>query len=237
MRSPALFAASLVTLAAACSGSDTSAVDATLQRDLQLASTSSLALLPTPSTQSLALEMAPPAAPAAALRPRASTSGPRRVRSARPTVPAVDVAEEASGSDESQTTDVIVAAAPDAGAEDVAAGVALPRPVPVSVGLPPAGGDYGDYGNGEGRTRGPSVGDVIGGIFGGGGVVIRGGEIDDCRIHDTRSGDRTRPRTRRPASQGVGGSRFPRERPEPTVRTGGEDGRRAGPWGRPAVRH
>lgn len=233
VRSPALFAASLLTLAAACSGSDTSAVDATLQRDLQLASTSSLALLPTPSTQSLALELAPPAAPAPAARPRASTSGPRRVASRRPTAPAVEVAEESSGSDESHTTDVVTASAPEAGAADVATGVALPRPVPVSVGLPPVGGDYGDYGNGEGRTRGPSAGEVIGGIFG---VVIRGGEIDDCRIHDTRSGDRTRPRTRHPASPGVGGSRIPR-RSEPVVRTGGQEGRRAGPWGRQPVRH
>ena len=234
MRSPAFFTASLLTLAAACSGGDASVVDATLQRDLQLASTASLALLPPPSAQSLALELAPPAAPVPAVRPRAASSGPRRVASRRPTAPAVQVAEESTGDDESHVSDVATIASSDDGGDAVATGVALPRPVPVSDGLPPAGGGYGDYGNAEGRARGPSGGEVIGGIFG---VVIRGGEIDDCRIHDTRTSDRARPRVRRPSSPGVGGSRFPSDRPQPVVRTGGEEGRRAGPWGRQPVRH
>lgn len=231
MRSPAIFTASLLTLGAACSGSDTSAVDAALQRDLQLASTASIALLPPPSAQSMALEMAPLPAPAPAVRSQALATGPRRVASRRPAATANEGSEESTASTESHSTEVVTAAMSDAGVDEAAAGVALPRPVPVSDGLPTVGGDYGDYG---GRNRGPSAGEVIGGVFG---VVIRGGEIDDCKIHDGRTSDRARPRVRRPSSPGVGGSRWPVDRPEPAVRTGGEEGRRAGPWGRQPVRH
>lgn len=232
MRSPLVLAVTLVAGAACSTGSTSVAADPELTRDLQLASIATLALPPAPVSNLSTMETTPLSAPAPATRPRAARSGPRRVAAPRPTAPAA-VTEEVS--QEASDDGVSVELAGDAATvEEVAdAGVALPRPVPVTVGFPGSGGtvggDDGDYSRG------------------GRGSVIRGGVIDDCRIHDGRSRPVYRPPSR---TSGVGGGRWGDvarrpstsgeasggrwgdvARPPATPRTGGSEGQRAGSGG------
>lgn len=239
MRSPAILALALLGSVAACTDrSASAATDADLARDLQLAATS-IALAPAPATNVM-IETAPEAVVAPAPRPRRAPSGARRVASARPTAPSA-VVEEPAPVAEQEYAESQDAAASDASSDDEAsAGVALPRPVPVSVGLP-GGGDYGS---------GPSAGEVAGGILGTimrggmggghGGSVIRGGDIDDCRIDPRYPNTRRAPPRRTGTSSGSGGvwsavSERPRG-PAPAARTGGSEGRRGGVWGRVGAR-
>lgn len=219
MRAPALITASLLAAVAACSGSTAGTPDAALARDLQLASTATLALAPSPTYPMALIETPPLAAPTPAPRPRAAVSGPRRVQSPRATAasaPDVEPVAESEGTAEVElSADDGVEA--EAETELASGGVPLPRPVPVSVGLPPVGSD-----------------DDGGYVPGRGPVVIRGGDIDDCRIHDRRP--RERP-VYRPASPGVGSGRWPVASRPPEVRTGGTERERGGNgtvWGRAA---
>lgn len=154
---------------AACSDARATGADADLQRDLQLASsTMNLAVPAVDSSLLSGLETTPKAdqAPATTLR---RASGSRAIQSRTPTVRATPDADVAAV-DESLETEVMdVAAAPEVIDEPVAI---APRPEPIVI---PAGG--GDYGTGSN-----------GGIFGRGGVVIRGGGVDgdNCELHDRR---------------------------------------------------
>lgn len=238
MRSPALFAIALLGTVAACTDKSASAAtDADLARDLQLAATSSFALTPTPATNAM-IEIAPEAVEAPAPRPRAATAGPRRVASARPSARSVKVEEPAPAAEEEYAVAEATASSDASTSDEESVGVALPRPVPVSVGLP-GGGDYGS---------GPSAGDIAGGIIGtvmrggmggGRGSVIRGGDIDDCRIEPRYPNTRRPPR--RTGTSGGGGvwstvAERPRT-PEPAARSGGTEGRRSGGvWGRVGAR-
>lgn len=156
--------------------SDTSEQD--LQRDLQLASATTMNLA-TPRVDSSLLnsmETKPLAAPQPTKTVRKS-EGTRAVQSEVPTVmatPDVDVA----ALDESDVVETeSVAPAPEETSEPVAV---APRPAPVVV----QAGGAGDYGTGN-----------SGGIFGGGrgGVVIRGGGVDgdNCELHRGRGGVQT----------------------------------------------
>lgn len=235
MRSPFRFtAASLLVAIAACSDGTKPELDASLQRDLRLASTTSFTLPPSGSEE-LLLETAPSAVEEPKVAPHRAPSGNRRVRSERPTVAAAPVLEEASGTDARSVLETITqpteasgsygaAEVETADAADATDAVPLPRPTPVSI-----EGD-GDVHRGDGGRGGRGDGGWgIGGIGGGwGGVVIRGGDIDDCKVEPrTRRG----PIARRPDGSvgGIGGSRWPAAERGQT-RTGGAEGARAGRW-------
>jgi hypothetical protein len=160
----------------------TAAADGDLQRDLQLASTSSLELAPTTSALTVSpVEETPPAAPERTLRPKRSSTGSRAVHSRKPTVKAAPEPEVAAAEEPGATEATTVASSTEATAEAPAegGGVALPRPtaVPISV---PAGGAAG-----PGTERAPDSdrggGGILGGIFG---TVLRGGGVDgdNCQI-------------------------------------------------------
>lgn len=229
MRPLARFAAApLFIVAAACSdGRSETLVDAALERDLKLASTETFALAPAGAASTMALETAPPTTEVAAPKPRRATTGPRRVRSAQPTVAAAPEVRQASEPDAGDVMEIItqpsgeaaegvaVADGDEGAVTDADAGVALPRPVPVVIELPAPGGS-GDYDRGRGGSDGG---------WGWGGVVIRGGDVDDCRI------DRPR-RTRRPVGRSSGGLGGSREWPAGSrvqPRTDNTDGRHARP--------
>ena len=237
MRPLARFAAApLLIVAAACSdGRSETLVDASLERDLKLASTETFALAPAGAHATMALETAPPTTEVAAPKPRRATTGPRRVRSPQPTVAAAPEVRQAAEPDAGDVMDIITqpsgeaeegvaVADADVGAvadADADAGVALPRPVPVVIELPAPGGS-GDYDRGRGSD----------GDWGWGGVVIRGGDVDDCRIGQPR-------RTRRPVgrtSGGLGGSRTWPAGGRVQPRTDNTEGRRAWPVSRGSTR-
>ena len=164
---------SVVTLAiaglAACESPSTDASQAELQRDLQLASASTVNLA-TPKVDAallVTMETKPQA------EPRPSTSirrgaGPRAVQSDEPTVEATPDVEVAAVEDTQETEVESIAPTPEPTNEPVAI---APRPAPVAI---PASGDYG------------SGGGIFGGSTGRGGVVIRGGGVDgdNCELHD-----------------------------------------------------
>ena len=162
-----------VGLTACADKRSTEASQEDLQRDLQLASatTMNLASPRVDSTLLNSMETKPSARPQPATTVRKG-AGTRAVRSQTPTVlatPDVDVAalEEVA---EAQTESEAPAPAP---AEPVAV---APRPAPVAI---PASGDYGVGNGGIGNG---------GGVYGGGtgtGVVIRGGGVDgdNCDLH------------------------------------------------------
>lgn len=213
-----LAAASLIAIAAACSEDAADAVvDASLQRDLQLASTTSLALAPTAMNLEQPLETAPLAAPTPAPAPRPAPSGTSVARSRRATVAAAPAAQPASRSEAetvletiSQPTESVSDESADAEVTETGDAVALPRPTPVSI----EDVGSGNAGSGDaGRSGG----------WGWGGVVIRGGDIDDCRI-EPRGG---RAPVRRPG-RGVADARWPMGSDRPQTRTGGSDRERSG---------
>lgn len=211
---------------AACA--ETPAPDADFERDLSLAATS-IALAPSGATQPLS-ETLPPAANEEAVRPRRAPEGPRRVASRTPTVRAVvdaspAVSEEGTWSSEAEAPQPVAEVAEDEGGS---AGVATPRPVPVSDGLP------GDDGMSDGaRGRGPSAGEVIGGVIG---VVIRGGRVggvyDDCELHDRRRRDRY-PRPRDTRGAGATDRGGPWQVSGGSSRSGNRDGDGRAVWERP----
>ncbi|MGH7677319.1 MAG: hypothetical protein ACRENU_02555 [Gemmatimonadaceae bacterium] len=161
-------ALALATGLAACADKGSTSAEQDLQRDLQLATASTMNLA-TPRVDSSLLnsmETKPAATPQPAPTVRRG-AGSRAVRSEAPTVlatPDVDVAAVAESNEAEAES---IAPAPES-SEPVAV---APRPAPVVI---PASGDYG---TGSG-----------GGIFGGGsgtGVVIRGGGVDgdNCELH------------------------------------------------------
>jgi hypothetical protein len=183
---PTAALASAVVVAVSRTGQGATAVaDGDLQRDLQLASSTGIELVP--AGQALAtvssIEAPPAAAPKRSWRPKRSNSGPRAVRSRAPAVRAAPEPEPAEGSEEVEAIEAAeladeaaeaTAAAPDPG------GVALPRPTGIPVSFP--------SGDADGR------GDAGGGYDPG--TVIRGGGVygdDHCQIHGRRAdrrGDR-----------------------------------------------
>ena len=194
-----------VVFAASRGGQGSTAVaDGDLQRDLKLASATSIELAPIgqPLATVSAIEAPPAAAPAPATKLKRSSRGPRAVRSPRPTVKAAPESEVAESTDEATTTEVIESAGASVEATEVApaeGGVALPRPTAIPVSFP---------GTGTGGMGGTGDGGVYGGGGGGGGVygpgtVIRGGGVDGdhCQIHGGIFG--RRPSTTYPRPRGV----------------------------------
>ena len=147
----------------------TATSDGDLQRDLTLASATTLELAP--AGQSLAtvssIEAPPPRTPERTIRPKRSRSGSRVVRSRAPVVRAAPEREVAESAEESEEATTDLTATTEATVEAPATGgVALPRPTAIPVIFPTAGGDEGTYDPGPGS-------------------VIRGGVLDGdhCQIH------------------------------------------------------
>jgi hypothetical protein len=151
--------------------------DGDLQRDLQLASTAGIELVPVgqPLATISAIEAPLSRTPERSVRPKRSRSGSRVVRSRTPTVTAAPEPEVAESSDdaESSVTDDLAAAPAEATVEAPApGGVALPRPSAIPVVFPTGSGeDAGTYDPGPG-------------------TVIRGGGIDPdhCQMYGGRRG-------------------------------------------------
>jgi hypothetical protein len=169
-----------------------STFDGDLQRDLKLASTTSLELAPAgiPLTTVSAIEAPPAATPERATRPKASPRGPRVVRSRAPSVAAAPEPEVAAAEEESESTSTADLASAEAEAEasaPAAGGVPLPRPTAIPVSYPTGSGDAGTYDPGPG-------------------TVIRGGGIDPdhCQIHTRRGGGRVYPPIFRPRGPSLG---------------------------------
>lgn len=222
MRSLAKFAAvPLLAAIAACSGGEAdSVVDASLERDLRMASTAPLTLPPAGGELDLELETAPPTIETPAPKPRRAPTGNRTVRSSQPTVTAAPVAQAAVGTDAesvletiTQPTEAVAEVATADSEADASDAVPLPRPTPVSI--EGAGAGTGRDGRGDGDGGGW------------GGVVIRGGDIDDCRIEPRRGGIPVI--VRRPGG-GVADGRWPLGGNRPQGRTGGIDRDRGGRW-------
>jgi hypothetical protein len=177
--------ASIGIAAAACSKkSPVVSMSDDLKRDLKLAST----------TQDIRInpdEIAPTAKPAAAPKVRKATSGPKVVRSRKPTVLAsaapVEAADVATDVPDVQVASEAPAPAPAPETAPEAPPLARPSSVPAS--------SSGDAGSGSGRvdTGGGmgGVGGVLGGILG---AVIRGGVVGD----DDHCDPRSMPGNRRP---------------------------------------
>jgi hypothetical protein len=175
-----------VVVAASRQGGGAAAVaDGDLQRDLKLASSTSIELAP--MGQALAtvssIEAPPAASPAPATKLKRSTRGTRALRSARPAVKAAPELEPAESSEDAETTELAESAGAPTEATEVApaeGGVALPRPTAIPVSFPgPGGGGMGSGDIGGSSGTGPDGG------WGGAGTVIRGGGGggDPCRIH------------------------------------------------------
>ncbi|MBA3891808.1 MAG: hypothetical protein H0X64_14900, partial [Gemmatimonadaceae bacterium] len=88
MRSPIILALTLLAGAACSAGTPSTSADATLERDLKLASMATLALTPPPASNFTTLETMPLHAPSPARRPQAAQGGSRLVSSPRPTASA-----------------------------------------------------------------------------------------------------------------------------------------------------
>ena len=182
-RRPAATVATLATLAvlgtaagiSACSDANAneSIQHAELTRDLELASATTMKLAERNVDPALlnSLETKPFASPAPKTTVKRGV-GTRVVRSAAPTVRAVDDSE-AEGEAEGVLESLAEEPVPDI-TEPIAVAPRPTTPVIVSTGLP-----AGDYGTGSGG------GGVFGGGGGRGGVVIRGGGVDgdNCDLH------------------------------------------------------
>jgi hypothetical protein len=199
-------------------------VDGDLQRDLKLASSTTLELAPVgqPLATVSSIEAPPAATPERAVRPKRSSSGSRAIRSRARTVRAAPEPEVAESTEESETPEVeeLAGAATEATVEAQAdGGVALPRPTAIPVVFPTGSGDAGTYDPGPGTV-----------IRGGGGVYG-----DPCRVHG--GGTYGRPVYRQPRGRGITladrirGPETGRERPAPLrerVRMSGSGGSRGG---------
>lgn len=176
--------ASTTVVVAACSKkSSVTAMSDGLRQDLKLAST----------TQDIRInpdEVAPTSKPTAALKLKKAPSGPKVIRSEKPTVMASAAPVEAAEI-KSEVPDVqVMAPAPAPAQESAPEAPPLARPstIPVS-----------NTGSGQGRANGggSAGGSIWGGILG---AVIRGGVVGDDDHCDPRS---TMPGRRRP--MGIGG--------------------------------
>jgi hypothetical protein len=160
-----LVALAFAGLAACGDARATEASQEDLQRDLQLASSTTMNLgAPQVNPALLTMETRPEAAPKAANVVK-KAPGPRAVRSQAPTVEAAPDVDVAALEEVDEVMSESIAPAPEEITEPVAV---APRPAP------PAG-DYGTGINGGGE-----------GVYGGGtGVVIRGGGVDgdNCELH------------------------------------------------------
>jgi hypothetical protein len=169
-------------LAAAACGGDASSANDDLTRDLQLAASANLNLASQQAASYSLTETAPKAeeAPRRVVR---RDPGSRAIPDPSPTVSAeLDPELVAATMDVPQVQSVATASAPAVEMEPVPA---IVRPVPQSVDRGPSASGNDDHGGG--------IGQVLGGIFGGGRVVIRGGGVgeDRCELHDMRPGGRT----------------------------------------------
>jgi hypothetical protein len=165
--------------------------DGDLQRDLKLASSTTLELAPVGHSVATisSLEASPTATPEPTVRPKRSSSGSRAIRSRAAVVRAAPEPEVSESIDEeSQTTDVASAGASTEATVVAPAegGVALPRPTASPVSFPGAGVGTagGDVDGSQGTGGGGVYGGGGGGVYGGG-TVIRGGGMDGdhCQIH------------------------------------------------------
>jgi hypothetical protein len=199
-------------------GGGATSSDGDLQRDLKLASSTTLELAPL--GQSLmtvsAIEAPPAATPERTVRPRRSSSGSRVIRSRTPVVRAAPEPDVAESTEESHTTQVTELAGASAEATTVApadGGVALPRPTAIPVSYPGTG----SAGGGEATDGG----------WGGMGTVIRGGGVDGdhCQIHGR--GPYGRPVYRQPRGGGIA-ERVGRSVPTTSQPRSGSIGSRAG---------
>ena len=174
--------AAVAAVVAACG--DARATDAArqedLERDLDLASATTMALASAQVDSALlnSLETAPRGEPSAATTLKQG-DGSRAVRSSSPTVRATPEVSAAAVDEDAQTETLAEAPAPEA-LEPVAVAPRPAPPVVIATGSP-----AGDYGTGG------SDGGIFGGGMGGGGVIIRGGGVDgdNCELH-TRGGRR-----------------------------------------------
>jgi hypothetical protein len=200
---PTAVLATAVVVGVSRNGHSTAATsDGDLQRDLKLASSTTLELAPVGHALATisSIEALPAATPERTVRPKRSASGSRANRSRSRVVRAAPEPEVAASTEESQTTEVteLAGAATQATLEAPAegGGVALPRPSAIPVAYPDAGTVDGS---------GSSGGGIMGGIFG---TVIRGGGVDGdhCQIHGGRGGGRiyAPPIYRQPRSSTLG---------------------------------
>jgi hypothetical protein len=164
--------------------------DGDLQRDLKLASSTTLELAPVGHALATisSIEALPAATPERTVRPKRSSSGSRAIRSRAPVVRAAPERQVGESTEEAQTTEVteLAGAATQATVEAPAegGGVALPRPSAIPVAYPGSTGSDAGTVDGSGSSGGG-----LGGIFG---TVIRGGGVDGdhCQIHGGRGGGR-----------------------------------------------
>ena len=180
MRNTLKFSIATLTLAAgvsACSDARaTSASQADLKRDLELASSTVSLAAPKVDSTLLTLESQPKGTPMTAMVVK-KAPGPKAVRSKTPTVLAAPT-EESAAVEETEAITETLAEAP-VPAETPEPVAVAPRPQPVVINT----GGSGDYGEGNG------------GVYGGGGgrgVIIRGGGVDgdNCQIHAGGRGTR-----------------------------------------------
>ena len=164
-----------------------------LKRDLQLASSSGLDLASHQAASSFPLTEVPiSSAPAPTKTLKRATSGPKAVKSKRPTVKATPEPTVVANAEEPETE--VNGKAPSPTTEPVPdpSAPAVPRPSPIPTDPNGGEGAHGRDGSGQNPGSGGGVGAVIGGIFG---VILRGGVVD---------GDRCDPRT-----EGRGRRRLP----------------------------
>lgn len=208
---PTLTLLGAAAILAAC-GRDRSAASSDLQNDIKLASDANLDLAASQTATPYSLtEVAPQAKPEVA-RTLHRASGPKAVRTPKPTVAAAPEATTSSSEDAAQTETVAEAPVP---APETETGASLPaagRPTAVPVAYPGDGGAMGSGGS-QGSGGGAGSGTVLGGIFG---VILRGGgtgDDDHCE---------PQPTTRRPTGgypRGGGGVYQPN--PGSSTRGGG----------------
>jgi hypothetical protein len=186
----ALTLASTAIVAVACSkqAPDT-AMSADLKADLKLAST----------TQDIRInpdELTPTSKPAPATRVRKAASGPKVVRTEKPTVLASATPTEEADIP-TEVPDVQAMAPAPAPAETPSPSDAPPLARPSAIPATNAGGQAAGAGAGRGDS-GMGGGSVWGGVFG---AVIRGGVVGD----DDHCDPRSMPGRRRPVSDIYGG--------------------------------
>lgn len=179
-----LIATAGVAFLSACSSGSKSAVDADLQKDLELASSAdgiTLGNAAVASTQQFVSSIESTSPPA---RKVAKSAPVKRYKAARKSPPQVAKTEAPADVRESEPTQV--ASMP---TESIQMDVPVsPRPQPVAVSYPSGPSSVGSDGGGG---SGSATGAVIGTIFG---VVLRGGAVGDDHC-DPRPMGRTRGRT------------------------------------------
>lgn len=165
---------SIATAIAACADASANANQDELNRDLELASATTMKLATPPVDSSLlsSMETKPIAAPAPAPVVKRG-AGPRAVASESPTVEANPEEDVAAVEEEQTETETIAPAPAPESTEPVAV---APRPQPSIIQT----GGAGDYGVGTGGTGGSR-----------GGVVLRGGGVDgdNCRPRGRNGGE------------------------------------------------